>query len=309
MNNYGIALSRPRWLRASCFLTLAMLLLATFDSVAQHHWQKPLPPRSQVEIERIMGPTEVSELSEPMKIVWVWSKHDHAPGFHEYEKVRDSYSTLLEKVPSITVESVYKFPEQSQWDSADLVVFYLHFDPLTSEQYQSMKDYVARGGGIIALHESMIMRPKGAALAECIGLAWDEGTSLWGVMPTPFDIVEKKHPIFAGFGDQMDLVDEFYWKLTGDPKQINVLASSQAGPVHGTSQAPRASELDGKNWPLFWTTEIGKGRVFSSLPGHNLFTYDDAYFRIIFFRSVAWATRESFDPFKKLVADGIKLKP
>lgn len=290
-------------------LLLGCCLVGPQTLTAQHPWQKPLPPRSLAAINEITGPVRQPALSDPIKIVWVWSKHDHAPGFHEYEKVRDKYGLLLKSVEKVDVESVYKFPTDEQWSTADLVVFYLHFDELKAEQYQQMKSFVQRGGGIIALHESMIMRPKGERLAGCIGLAWNEGTSLWGLLPTPFKITRPDHPIFTGFGEQMDLVDEFYWNLTGDQNRIEVLATSQAGPEFGTERPHKPSQLDGEAWPLFWTTEFGKGRVFSSLPGHNLFTYDDAYFRIIFFRAVAWATRQSFDPFKPLVTDGIAVKP
>jgi len=36
-----------------------------------------------------------------------------------------------------------------------------------------------------------------------------------------------------------------------------------------------------------WTTEIGRGRVFCSGVGHNYFTFNDPYFRIILLRAMA----------------------
>ena len=50
-----------------------------------------------------------------------------------------------------------------------------------------------------------------------------------------------------------------------------------------------------------WTTEVGRGRVFVSGVGHNYFTFNDPYFRIILLRAMAWTMNESFDPFKPLV--------
>jgi len=35
--------------------------------------------------------------------------------------------------------------------------------------------------------------------------------------------------------------------------------------------------------------------------GHNYFTLNDPYFRIILLRAMAWTMNESFDPFKPLV--------
>ena len=35
--------------------------------------------------------------------------------------------------------------------------------------------------------------------------------------------------------------------------------------------------------------------------GHDYFTFNDSYFRIILLRAMAWTVRKSFDPFKPLV--------
>ncbi len=50
-----------------------------------------------------------------------------------------------------------------------------------------------------------------------------------------------------------------------------------------------------------WTKEVGRGRVFVTAAGHNYFTFNDPYFRIILLRAMAWTMNESFDPFKPLV--------
>ena len=140
------------------------------------------------------------------------------------------------------------------------------------------------------------------------GLAWDRKATRWGVLPVPSKVnTEIDHEIFRGFPESIELVDELYWNLGGDVNEITVLATSQAGPPGASKGPPTPDQLDGKSWPLFWTKKIGKGRVFGSLPGHNLFTFNDAYFRIILLRAVAWAMNESFDPFKPLVTKGIKL--
>jgi type 1 glutamine amidotransferase len=74
----------------------------------------------------------------------------------------------------------------------------------------------------------------------------------------------------------------------------------------GSSRAPKPNELDGKEWPVIWTREIGRGKVFATTIGHNFFTFDDPYFRIILLRAMAWTMNESFDPFKPLVTLKVK---
>jgi hypothetical protein len=49
--------------------------------------------------------------------------------------------------------------------------------------------------------------------------------------------------------------------------------------------------------------------VFGSIPGHNFFTFNDPYFRIILLRAMAWTMRESFDPFKPLVTARVHSGP
>ena len=39
---------------------------------------------------------------------------------------------------------------------------------------------------------------------------------------------------------------------------------------------------DGQPRPLFWARQVGKGRVFVSIPGHFTWTFDDPLFRLIF---------------------------
>jgi len=101
-----------------------------------------------------------------------------------------------------------------------------------------------------------------------------------------------------------DRAEEFYWQLRGDPAGITPLVTSPAGPAIANKPLPgppKIEDLDGKQWPVMWTKEVGRGRVFVSGAGHNYFTFNDPYFRIILLRAMAWTMNESFDPFKPLV--------
>jgi hypothetical protein len=92
--------------------------------------------------------------------------------------------------------------------------------------------------------------------------------------------------------------------LRGDTAKITPLVTSPAGPAIANKPLPgppKMEDLDGKAWPVMWTTEVGPGRVFVSGSGHNYFTFNDPYFRIILLRAMAWTMNESFDPFKPLV--------
>jgi type 1 glutamine amidotransferase len=88
------------------------------------------------------------------------------------------------------------------------------------------------------------------------------------------------------------LLDESYWQLVGDEKNIQLLAS---GVEEG---APR---------PLLWTREQGKGRVFVSIPGHYTWTFDDPLFRLLILRGICWTAREPMDRLSELATVGARV--
>jgi type 1 glutamine amidotransferase len=290
--------------RTACIVVLLLSLCST--GYAQFPWQKPVH-RDPAEIQRIVGPIRQREPSRDLNIVWVWGIDKlHAKETHEYAWVMDRYvNVLLPRVPRVTVTAAMWFPTKELWEKADLVVFYLW--PGEKWDYGLIDAYQKRGGGLIFIHMAL-MQGSGEELSKRTGLAWDlkkDGT-VWGVLPTPvtLTVAAMQSPIFERFPKKFDLADEFYWQLRGDPARVTTLVASPAGPaiankpVDGT---PRIEDLDGKAWPVMWTTEVGRGRVFVSGAGHNYFTFNDPYFRIILLRAMAWTMHESFDPFKSLV--------
>ena len=97
-------------------------------------------------------------------------------------------------------------------------------------------------------------------------------------MPFELNLVDRNHPITRGWPERIELLDEPYWPLIGDPSQVNVLASAM---------------VDGESRPLIWTQEKGKGRVFASIPGHYTWTLNDPLFRTLLLRGIAWAAGEN----------------
>ena len=286
---------------------IALLSFYTLSlASAQHEWQKPKPLVSTAHVEAIMGPLTADAPTEPRHIVWVWGYDGgHRPGAHDYLRVRDLMTSLLEKVPDVTVETAYLFPSKAQFEKADLVAMYLHLPQLTNAQYSDFKAYVQKGGGVVALHETAIIRPaeEGKKLAQCLGMAWDEGRSDWGAIFEDIT-VKQDHTIFRGFPEKLRIVDEFYWNLN-QLEDVQVLGHVRTGRPGGSRGLIPPNELSKQASPMFWILERGKGRVFGTTTGHNTFTYYDPEFRIILFRAMAWAMREKADPFLKMVGEGI----
>ncbi|MEM8668918.1 MAG: ThuA domain-containing protein [Planctomycetota bacterium] len=282
-----------------CLLFVSSML--AIEAFAQHDWQKP-PRRDPETVAKILGDSESITPTRDLKIVWVWGvDEDHEPGFHEYGKVKEKFAKLFRRVPRVTFEEAQNFPSDEQWESADLIVFYLQLAMLSEDDFDQMDSFLRRGKGIVAIHSAFIH--PGQELADRFGLAWDPDKTQWGALPSPISI-DPAMPlgIMEGFSNELDFVDEHYWNLVGSVDDITVLATAPAGTAGASSGPPAKDSLDGKAWPLFWAKDVGKGRVFGSIPGHNMFTFDDPYFRIILLRAMAWTMRQPFDPFKPLVA-------
>jgi len=289
------------------YLIMLTILFAAGQARGQFPWQRPVK-RDPAEVKRIVGPIEKREPSRDLHIVWVWGIDKlHEKETHEYAWVMDRYvNGLLPRVPRVTVETSMYFPKKELWEKADLVVFYM-WPRAEGWDYDLVDAYQKRGGGLIVIHMAL-MQGSGEQWSKRIGLAWDHrnGATKWGVLPTPVTLTDaaKKTPIFERFPDKFDLADEFYWQLRGDPAGITPLVTSPAGEAIANKPLPgppKIEDLDGKAWPVMWTKEIGRARVFVSAAGHNYFTFNDPYFRIILLRAMAWTMHESFDPFKPLV--------
>ena len=278
-------------------IVLLPLLLAS-PTFGQFPWQTPVK-RDPADVKRIVGPMGQREPSRDLNIVWVWGIDKlHEKETHEYAWVMDRYvNVLLPQVPRVTVTPSMYFPKKELWEKADLVVFYM-WPRGEGWDYDLIDAYQKRGGGLIVIHMAL-MQGSGEEWSKRIGRAWDlkqDGTK-WGVLPTPVTLTEaaKESPIFERFPEKLDLADEFYWELRGDPARITPLVTSPAGEAIANKPLPgppQIEDLDGKAWPVMWTTEVGPGRVFVSGVGHNYFTFNDPYFRIILLRAI---TRTSGD--------------
>ncbi len=280
--------------------------MTCFLTEGQHLYQLPKELKPKSEVERIIGALEGNTLKEKLNILWVYGYDEHhIAGAHDYVKVKDLMMGLLSEVDKVSVREVFHFPTDEEFQWSDLVVMYLHLPKLKKKQFDSFRDYIKDGGGVVSLHETAIMRPasKGKALSGCLGFAWNEGTSKWGAI---FDdiSVDTSHPIFNGFSDQITINDEFYWDLFQE-ENTRVLGSVRTGPDEDSDGPVPQELLSEEPSPMFWIYKLGEGKVFGTTTGHHTFTYYDPEFRIILFRAMAWVTDVSPDPFMPLVFKGI----
>ncbi len=310
---------------------ICVLFLATIGSqLTSDSWAVEAPkPRSRSEVEAVLAKAPKPPArgkSRELNVVLVAFKKDHGPNEHDYPLWQKRWAVLLggkkagqEKqvnlygpaprgqkkalagAPKVQVSTAYGWPSTEQFEKANLIAAfcYVQWD---REKIAQMKQYLARGGGLVIMHPAVIApkeRDLDSQLAQVIGLAWDNDRTRWRHGRMDLKITAPDHPICVGLPRTITVLDEPYWPLTGDLDKVTVLVTSD--------ETVSKDSKETKGEPMFYICEHGKGRIFNCILGHYTWTFDDPYFRILALRGMAWAAGESPYRFDRLVLRGIEL--
>ncbi len=251
----------------------------------------PLRSRSEVE-QALQGSSIPSDPLRTIRLLLVAGPKDHGPGEHDYPAWQKMWSQLMSAAPQVELQSAWEWPDGDQWAWADAVVFFQRGN-WDDQRATDLDHFLQRGGGVTWIHWAVDGRQRGEEFAQRIGLA---GAGAIAYRHGPLDLVfpkESDHPIRRNL-ERLSLVDESYWNLAGDPTRILTLADSL-----------EESQLR----PQVWASELGKGRVFVSIPGHYSWSFDDPLFRLLLLRGIAWTARESVDRWNDLVWPGAAVAP
>jgi putative heme-binding domain-containing protein len=249
------------------------------------------PPRKRAEVEAVLkGSTPPAADARKLRIVLAAGKKDHGLGEHDYPLWQKRWTTLLSLADGVTVDTADGWPTAEQWGKADVVVIYSSNPGWNAERAKDLDDFFGRGGGLVLIHWGVNGGEAPDEYAARVGLAWGKGAK-YRHGKQELDFGKSKHSIARNF-DKLELDDESYWNLTGEPTRLNVLATGME------EDKPR---------PLLWTREPGRGRVFVSIPGHFTWTFDDPLFRILLLRGIAWSAGEPVDRFNELATVGARV--
>ena len=234
------------------------------------------PSRTPAEVRTVLGPEASHHAfgTSPLRIVLVASKQDHGPGQHDYPAWQKNWHGLLAQATNAVIADAWLWPTADQFKTADVLVFYYWNHEWNEEKFAQLDQFLERGGGLVVLHSATIGNPTPQVLAERIGLASESGKTKYRHTPVDLMIVAPtNHAIMHGLPRTMHFVDEPYWPLLGDTNKVEVIATA---------------EVDGSHWPIMWTFQKGKGRVFASIFGHYTWTWSDPLFRMIILRGIGW---------------------
>jgi uncharacterized protein len=140
---------------------------------------------------------------------------------------------------------------------------------------ENLRGFVASGKGLVLFHFACGAWQDWPEFPKLAGRAWDP--KLRGHDPRgkfQVEIADPNHPIVKGLKD-FETDDELYTCLAGDY------------PIHILAQA--RSKVDNRDYPMAFTSNYGKGRVFHSVLGHDLKATTVPQVGELYRRGCAWA--------------------
>jgi putative heme-binding domain-containing protein len=267
------------------------------------------PPRSRAEVEAVLAQAPRPDAKTPLRplhVLLVAGPKDHGPGEHDYPAWQRQWASLLAKAPGVRVSTAFPWPKPEQWDGVDLAVFYLK-TRWDAEQLAAIQRHQARGGGVVTIHWAIGCDQDWEYHARHIGLSYKSASYRHGL--TELRLPMPEHPLLLGLPAMMRFVDEPYWPFIGDRSRINVLATSDEKINQGDDRRSNPGDGTVETIPVFWTYEPPgtAARVFVSIFGHYMWTFDDPFFRLMLLRGMSWAAKETPYRLDQLALDGVKL--
>lgn len=270
---------------------------------------EPPPKRSKAEVELVLAkapPRDASMALRPLHILLVAGPKDHGPGEHDYPAWQKQWAPLLAKAPGVRVTTAFPWPKPEQWDGVDLAVFYLK-TRWDAAQLTDIRRHQQHGGGVVTIHWAIGCDQEWEQHAKYFGLSYKSASYRHGV--TDLQVTEPSHPILLGLPPTMRFVDEPYWPFIGNRSRIRVLATSDEKINQGDDRARNPGDATVETVPVFWTYEPveTKARVFVSIFGHYMWTFDDPFFRLLLLRGMAWVAHDHPYRLDALATEGLEL--
>jgi uncharacterized protein len=195
---------------------------------------------------------------------------------HEVTKrVAPDQMSLAEKQLSGAAKAAGAFDLVASQDPAEVtrdklgqyaaVAFYTSGDlPIDKE---ALIDYVKNGGGFACIHNGLATLMTYAPYGQMVGAEFDGHP--WDQMVT-VKVEDPNHPATQGLGSSFSVLEEIYQVKNFDRQSVHMLLSLDNSSVD-ISKGHRADQY----YPLSWTHDFGKGKVFYSAFGHHAEVWND----------------------------------
>lgn len=179
---------------------------------------------------------------------------------HDWKTTAPAIRGVLQKDKRFDVRIVEDHEFLASAAVFDYDVLFLHFkdyQPIArAEQiHENLVNFVKQGKGLVVFHFACGAFENWPEFRNLAGKVWDRKTGHDPHGPFTVEIVEKEHPITRGMED-FQAHDELYICLEGE-RPVEVLATAR-------------SKVTGKDHPMAFAFQYGKGRVFHTPLGHDV---------------------------------------
>jgi len=207
------------------------------------------------------------------KVLYVYG----GPEFHPTESAGKILKALLEDDGRFELEmsnNLDVFINLPNKDYSTIVVYTTGFyNDLTPERERGLLDFVHNGGGFVGIHSATDSFRGSRAYIDMIG-----GEFLTHPPQHEFKVFikDKNHYLTVRMPD-FSVYDEMYHLQSYDPNKVKLIAYTI---------------WQGKEIPMAYTKEYGRGRVVYLANGHSLQTLNNPEFQKLMIRSIAWTSGE-----------------
>lgn len=159
----------------------------------------------------------------------------------------------------------------------DALAIFANHTQISPEQEKALLDYVAEGGGLVALHCASYCFLNSPKYIELVGGQFKSHGA--GVFKET--IVKADHPVMAGL-QPIESWDESYVHARHNSNRV----------VLSVRRDEKGSE------PYTWVRDHGKGRVFYTAWGHDQRTWSNVNFHALVEQGIRWASAHAPDQLK-----------
>src|ERR1043166_6739776 len=244
-----------------------------------------------------LAPSLLCAAEQPLRIFLRAGPKTHGPGQHDGPRWLAEWEPML-TARGAKVHGAVGFPSAEQLENTDVLVMYsAEGGAIKPEQREYLDKFLKRGGGIVAIHDS-VCGNDAQWFKTIIGGAWEHGYSKWFEGDVSIYYTDRTHPITKDVSN-FDFDDEIYWDLHMMP-EARILAATYAPDRRNTKNGrifPSVYDIV----PQMWTYEkelagaSASYRAFVCIPGHMHKSFALPHYRAVLLRGIAWAGKRDAD--------------
>lgn len=184
-------------------------------------------------------------------------------------------TTVTEDVGSFTAANLKSY---------DAVMFYTTGElPMTEEEKTAFMNFIRSGHGFVGVHSATDTFYMWPDYLKLIGAYFNDHP--WHQQVT-VDVADPSSPLVRSFGKSFQINDEIYQMSDFQADSNHVLL--RLDPASVDLKNPRVRRRF-YGWPLAWTRQDAKGRVFYTALGHEKAVWEDTRFQEMLLNGIKWA--------------------